>query len=136
MIGAILLPRKIIWSEAARPEWAQAYHELSKPRPGLAGAIAQRGEAQVVRLALIYALLDKSYQIEPVHLRAARAVWDYSEASVRYIFGASLGDEVADTILEALRVAGAAGYDAKQHLRPIRSPSVPRPHQRCARAAV
>jgi hypothetical protein len=99
-------PRKIVWSEAARGEWAQAYHELSKPRPGLAGAIAQRGEAQVVRLALIYALLDKSYQIEPVHLRAARAVWDYSEASVQYIFGASLGDDVADTILTALRVAG------------------------------
>ena len=79
------------------------------PCPGLAGAIAQRGEAQVVRLALIYALLDKSYQIEPVHLRAARAVWDYSEASVRYIFGASLGDDVADTILKALRAAGVAG---------------------------
>jgi Bifunctional DNA primase/polymerase, N-terminal/Primase C terminal 2 (PriCT-2)/Protein of unknown function (DUF3987) len=102
-------PRKIVWSEEAKPEWARAYHELSKPRPGLSGAIAQRGEAQVVRLALIYALLDKSFQIEPVHLRAARAVWDYSEASVRYLFGASLGDEVADTILKALRVAGVAG---------------------------
>ena len=38
------------------------------------------------------------------------AVWEYSEASVAYIFGDALGDETADTITRrALRAAGPAG---------------------------
>jgi hypothetical protein len=51
---------------------------------------------------LLYALLDTSRTIERPHLEAALACWDYAEASARYLFGASLGDPVADTILGAL----------------------------------
>jgi hypothetical protein len=36
-------------------------------------------------------------------LKAALAVWDYCAASARFIFGESLGDPVADKILERLR---------------------------------
>ena len=38
-------------------------------------------------------------------LVAALAVWEYCEASARFIFGSALGDPVADEILRALRVA-------------------------------
>ena len=43
------------------------------------------------------------------HLLAALAVWDYCEASARFIFGDALGDPVADEILRALRQAGEEG---------------------------
>jgi hypothetical protein len=36
-------------------------------------------------------------------MRAALAVWQYSEDSARYIFGEQLGDPVADTILAAIK---------------------------------
>src|SRR5262249_25441213 len=60
-------------------------------------------EAQVVRLALLYALLDCSTHIREEHLHAALAIWDFVEQSARFIFGDSLGDPVADEILKALR---------------------------------
>jgi hypothetical protein len=47
--------------------------------------------------------------IEVDHLRAAYAVWTYCEDTVRYVFGDSLGDEIADKLLVAIRDAGPAG---------------------------
>lgn len=82
--------------------WEAIYGDLSEDRPGLFGSLIARSEAQVLRLALIYALLDTSRTIERVHLEAALACWEYCEASARYLFGESLGDPVADTILAAL----------------------------------
>ncbi|MGE0827258.1 MAG: hypothetical protein AB7P18_34690, partial [Candidatus Binatia bacterium] len=61
--------------EAARALWAAVYHDLSEGKPGLLGAMLSRAEAQVLRLSLIYALLDKSSAIRIEHLRAALAVW-------------------------------------------------------------
>ena len=37
------------------------------------------------------------------HLRAALAVWEYAERSVRHIFGSKMGDPAADRIVDALR---------------------------------
>lgn len=54
----------------------------------------------------IYAALDRSLVIELPRLEAALAVWEYCEASARYIFGDATGDPTADRILEALRAAG------------------------------
>ncbi len=87
----------------ARDLWHQVYPSLSEGAPGLLGAITGRAEAQVMRLACIYALLDCSAVIRDVHLTAALALWEYCEASARFIFGHSLGDPVADELLNALR---------------------------------
>jgi hypothetical protein len=69
----------------------------------MVGAMTSRAEAQVMRLACIYTLLDLSSVISPVHLEAALAVWDYAEASTRYIFGGKQGDPITDTILMKLK---------------------------------
>jgi Protein of unknown function (DUF3987) len=45
-----------------------------------------RGQTQVVRLALAYALADKSSEIEWVHVRAAMALWEFCANSARRIF--------------------------------------------------
>ena len=95
--------------DEARDLWRSAYPDLSEGRPGLLGAAISRAEAQVLRLSMIYALLDCSAVIRIEHLQAALAVWRYCEDSARYIFGHSLGDPVADKILEALRSRGPSG---------------------------
>ena len=91
-------------SDRARAAWLALYHDLSAERPGLAGDLLGRAEAQVMRLAGLYALLDGVPVIDSTHLAPACALWSYAEASTRYIFGDSTGDPIADTILRALRV--------------------------------
>jgi len=100
---------RICRDDNARAMWAHVYTELSAGKPGLLGAMIARSEAQVVRLSLLYALLDQSMVIRREHLLAALAVWGFCEESARYVFGDSLGDPTADTILSALRAAGAEG---------------------------
>jgi hypothetical protein len=86
------------FSDAARERWIAAYPELSAERAGMHGAATARAEAHAARLALIYALLDASDQIDDDHLEAALAVWSYAEASSGWVFGDSLGDPTADDI--------------------------------------
>lgn len=89
--------------ERAREPWREVYPELSEGKPGLLGAVISRAEAQVMRLACLYALTDMSHVVTPDHLTAALALWEYCEASARYIFGQRLGDPLADELLSALR---------------------------------
>ncbi len=89
-------------TEAAREIWAEVYPELSEGRPGMAGALIARAEAQVMRIAMLYALLDQSDIIDIPHLMAGLALWTYAEQSVGFIFGNALGDPLADDILAAV----------------------------------
>lgn len=88
--------------DEARKIWISIYRELSEGQPGLIGAVLSRAEAQVMRLALTYALMDCSRAIKAEHLLAALALWDYCEASVRYLFKGKTGNDIADRIFEAL----------------------------------
>ena len=101
--------RPIRWGASAREAWAEVYGPLSEGKPGLFGAVVGRAEAQTLRLAALYAVLDESEVIEHEHLTAALALWSYAEESARYIFGDATGDPVADDITEALRAAGDEG---------------------------
>jgi hypothetical protein len=89
--------------------WEKAYTELSADRPGMFGEVTARAAPQVIRLAVIYAVLDKSADIDLPHLLAALAVWEFCAESARQIFGDALGEPLADTIMAALRAAGPAG---------------------------
>jgi hypothetical protein len=86
--------------------WRTVYDNLSEGRPGLLGAAVSRAEAHVVRLSMIYALLDESSVIRRGHLEAALAVWDYCYRSAEYILGGRVGDRDADRILTALNEHG------------------------------
>ena len=89
---------EVSFTDAARERWIAAYPELSAERPGMHGAATARAEAHAARLALIYALLDASNEIDLEHLEAALAVWTYAQASSEWTFGDSLGDPTADDI--------------------------------------
>jgi hypothetical protein len=79
------------------------YAEMSKYRPGLLGALLDRGPAHVRRLALIYYLLDlegaASPVIEQAHLESALAFWDVSVRSVERLFAQRTGSDALDRIL-------------------------------------
>src|SRR5207249_1918904 len=66
--------------------WEEIYYELSAEREGITDSITARSQPQVRRLACLYALLDHSNVVQSAHLQAAYAVWQYCEASVRFIF--------------------------------------------------
>ena len=87
----------------ARKLWWEAYAQLSEPVEGLTGALTARAEAHVIRLALIYALLDGEDEIEPAHLQAALALWDYSAQSAAWALQNTSGNPLAEQIHHALK---------------------------------
>ena len=89
--------------DGARKIWREVYGALSESKPGLLGSVTARSEPQVLRLSLLYALLDGATIISAPHMLAALAAWDYCEASAQFIFGDSLGYPEADRILTALQ---------------------------------
>jgi len=88
--------------EEAREAWARVYGPLTSGRTGMLASVLNRAEVITMRLALIYAMLDRSEQIRLPHLEAALAIWQYAEDSAKWIFGRMCGDEVGDAILRAL----------------------------------
>lgn len=98
-------PHTMKMTREAKEAWCAVYGDLSEQRMGIMGALLSRAEAQVWRLAALYALLDLSEVIKRVHLMAALALWQYAEDSVRYIFGDKTSDSVADKILNGIRIS-------------------------------
>lgn len=70
---------RVTMTDKAAKGWAESYGELSAEQPGLLGAVTARAEAQVIRLSLIFALLDSKDNIDTAHLEAAIAVWTYCD---------------------------------------------------------
>jgi hypothetical protein len=93
----------------AMRSWEAVYPMLSEGGEGMYGSVTARAEAQVVRLALVYALLDGANQIDDVHLKAALAFWGYCDETAQHIYGSTLGDRTADEIMRALRVSRDRG---------------------------
>jgi hypothetical protein len=93
---------EIGWDAEAYTAWSTLYERLSASATGLFGTMTARADAQCRRLALVYALLDRSHQVRIEHLRAALEVWSFSEDSVRHIFGDATGDDIADSVLKLL----------------------------------
>ena len=83
--------------------WDDIYAELSQEQAGLLGAITARAEPLVLRLAMIYALMDSTAEIDVPHLMAGCAVWEYCQQSAAWIFGDRLGDPDGDVLLSQLR---------------------------------
>jgi hypothetical protein len=89
--------------EAAKASWAALYSKLSAGRPGMLGSMTARAEAQVMRLACLYALSDRVQSVTVTHLKAALDLWRYCFESTACLFGDRIGDPVADVVLGQLR---------------------------------
>lgn len=86
----------------AREYWGSIYPELTKEIQGRWGQVTSRGEAQVVRLALIYCLLDGGKEIGVEHLKAAESLWNYCSESARWAFMEFRFSRHAQLILDAV----------------------------------
>ena len=91
--------------------WDTLYRVVeSQPSGGrMYDRITARATAHLLRLSLLYALLDRSPVLRGQHLRSATALWDYCDATVAHIWGATLGDPKLDRLFSALAAAGATG---------------------------
>ena len=108
--------------------WESIYPDLSQEHTGLAGSIINRAEAQTLRLALVYALLDGQGAIGESHLKAALAMWRYAQESALYIFGDRAADPLEEKILEILKQGplsatelshAFSGHMPKERLQPV-----------------
>lgn len=93
---------RIDTDEEATTYWETIYPRLTADRFGIYGSITARAEAQVKRLAVIFAVLDMSNVIRVEHLKAAEECWRYSDESAAHTFGTAIGDKFADKILAHL----------------------------------
>ena len=72
--------QRMVRDDEARDIWHSVYPAFTEGKPGLIGAMLARAEAQTMRLACVYALLDGSAVVKAEHLMSALAVWEYCEA--------------------------------------------------------
>jgi hypothetical protein len=76
----------------ARELWHHAYRRLAaEPADQIVAQITARAEAHVIRLALIYALLDTQRQITTAHLTAALALHGYAARSAAWALKGATG---------------------------------------------
>lgn len=108
---------RVRFAPDAREIWPEHYTRLRQGHHGLWGDVTARAEAHVVRLALIYALLDCTDTIGAEHLHAALAIWEYSDRSARWCYGRSVGDPLADELWHAIshRPDGMTRTDIRDH---------------------
>ena len=110
------------WSPEAHSHWGTVYSDLTSDEDG---KLVSRGAPIVVRLAMIYALLDPvtymygivngdCHKVRIEHLRAALEVWRYCKDSAIHIFGDARFAALANSILEKLKAAGSVGMTQTQ----------------------
>lgn len=98
---------EITLSSGALTAWENMYEpKLMKNKPGLLGILVARSSAQVRRLAMLFALLDKQTIISTEHLNQAVTVWEYSLESARYIFDVTYINPDQKKIRKALEEKG------------------------------
>jgi hypothetical protein len=102
---------EIALDPVAQAMWQELYPEIARERVGFLGTLTARAPAQILRLSLIYALVDSGDRIGKAHLEAGLAVWTYAENSARYALHDRTGSRIGDAILAALSDAGSGGLD-------------------------
>ncbi|WAM35593.1 helix-turn-helix transcriptional regulator [Caldicellulosiruptor acetigenus] len=89
-------------TDAAKEVWALIYEKYADKGEGETAALIGRAEAQILRLSLIYALMDGSDRITPEHICTARLVWDYCQKSVEFIFSEFNREKESSMVLNLL----------------------------------
>ena len=92
---------------AATDVWRDMYAAMAEDEPGgVLGSLVARAEAQVLRLSMLYALLDGTGAIDVTHLESAAAVWAYARDTAAHLFWADPTEPVdpdETKLLTALR---------------------------------
>lgn len=101
--GSAAPEREIHWSAQAEKEWCAFYKSIKTAGAGIVGSIIARSDAHVLRLTMLFTVLDNSRLMESRHLKAAIAFWHFCERSAMWAFGEKTGNKAADKIYWALQ---------------------------------
>lgn len=97
-------------TSAAEALWHKEYRVLRRERPdGPVAKILARAVPQVLRLSLVYALLDGHQTVDTPHLKAALALWDYAEKTAGWMLGAEIDTSEIDGLVNFIADAGDKG---------------------------
>ena len=77
---------RLHFSQDAKEFWEVIYPEITRERHGKINNLAGRAEAHILRLSMIYAILDQADNIQVQHIRSGYSLWMYAEDSMKYIF--------------------------------------------------
>jgi hypothetical protein len=100
---AIYLERPFTRDRHANELWNSVYRSLRVRLPGHYGSATARAAALTMRLALIYALLDRDLFVRREHLESALAVWEYCDATAKVLFGDGYADRTMQKLLDGIR---------------------------------
>jgi hypothetical protein len=101
--------KHVSMTNQARKWWNKKYSELEHQGPdGLAGKMTRRAAAHIRRIAMKYALIDITDQIELEHFQAAEKLWNYCEESTIFIFGGLTREQLR--IVGWINLRGTATY--------------------------
>jgi len=98
-------PFEVTSSAKADAYWFEIYEPLTTSKVGRWGDVTRRGAAQVVRISIIFALLEGKKEVNLAHLKAAEAVWKYCNESARWAF------EDHQFSFQAMKILTALDYE-------------------------
>ncbi len=100
------------WSPQAQDRWVELYPSLAIPSDAtsVVRALVERGAPYVHRLAMLYAVLDATGEVQLAHLEAAMALWRYAEGTWRLVYADSTPlTPLAARLLKAIEDGGNSG---------------------------
>lgn len=114
-LRAVAGVREMSWTELGAKAWDEYYLAMdSRNLPGGRTAdLVNRWNANTLRLAVAYALLDGLGEIDEVHVRAAIACWHYVEASIRHVFDDETADRELQRLMEYIDQAPEPGWRSR-----------------------
>ena len=97
------------WTPAATEMYGGTIYPNLRPLPGRLAAVTARGAPIIRRLAGIYCVSRGDFTLSVDDLTSAQAIWNYSVASIQYVYGGGVLSALAQRMLDALTQAGNAG---------------------------
>jgi len=97
------------WTAEARELYGTDIYPSVKALPGRLAAMTARGAPMIRRLAGTYCVSRGDSQLSVEDLNAARAIWDYSIETVRYVYGGTALSPLAQRMIAALDEAAENG---------------------------
>jgi hypothetical protein len=110
---------EIPMADDARVLWTTIYSGLRDQPDTLTGNLSARAVPLVIRVAVIFAVLDRQMTISRTHLDAASMVWRYCEDSLMYLFAGLSGNPIRDAVMAALDCQRPNGMTTREILREV-----------------
>ncbi len=89
---------------AAKELWEHLYRgQLREPRAGDWGKATVRAAPNLLRLAVVFAVLSRCFYIDLCHLEAALAFWNYCDQTAAHLFGSPKVDGNLAKLVEYLQ---------------------------------